>query len=213
MSRSGDADRRFRVVCETCDWHGHATYPNALVTKAEAERHDERVHDGEEHADVEMVRVSTDGSGEIAPEDDRVDPGNLPESHTPALVDVDGQGPVYVADIIIRENGWVSVREWTGDRCKLPPHRVLAVRNIPTERYGERDDHGYRSKRVASEKWREEARADYPDEVDGHPVREEVDRGDGVRPDGGEREDWYPCESCGAEYRNPDAAAQCCTEG
>lgn len=65
MSRSeAGSDRRFRVFCPACDWHADATHPNSLVASAEAERHDDRNHDGEETADVEAVNVVTDGGRE-----------------------------------------------------------------------------------------------------------------------------------------------------
>ena len=99
---------------------------------------------------------------------DRVDPENL-INERPSLVDVDGQGTVYVADARVRENGWLWIREWDGRTAKLPPHRVLAVRRVETERHGVPDAKGRKSKRVASEKWREEAKQS-PDAIGEQPV-------------------------------------------
>ena len=50
-----DDDQRYRISCPGCDWEGDATYSNALVAGAEADRHDERAHGGEETAFVETV--------------------------------------------------------------------------------------------------------------------------------------------------------------
>ncbi|WP_121822846.1 hypothetical protein [Halostella salina] len=93
---------------------------------------------------------------------DRVDPDNLPQSHSPAVIEVRNQGTVYVADHTILDSGWVSVREWSGDRAKIPPQRALAIRRVPTEHYGERDESGFRPMRVADESWRAEASPDTP---------------------------------------------------
>ncbi|WP_240936920.1 hypothetical protein, partial [Halomicrobium mukohataei] len=68
-------------------------------------------------------RVLTDG-GQIDPESDRVDPERLPDTYTPAYVDVRGQGPVYVANYETLSSGWLALTEWRGTRTKLPPHRV-----------------------------------------------------------------------------------------
>jgi hypothetical protein len=84
-----------------------------------------------------------------------VDPENLPSSYTPAYVQVRGQGLVFVADYQTLDSGWIRVTEWSRDRAKLPPHRVMAVREVRTEFYG--NSH---SKRLADEKRRQQARAD-----------------------------------------------------
>lgn len=67
-STESQGNRRFRVVCPACEWRADATHPKSLVAEAEAERHDERVHDGEEIADVEAVTVITDGGPETTTE-------------------------------------------------------------------------------------------------------------------------------------------------
>lgn len=119
------------------------------------------------NAPGEGQRALTDGGFQRDPddwnddesdEDDRVDPENLPGRATPAYIQVRGQGPVYVADYKILDSGWIRVREWRERVVKLPPHRVQAIRNVRTEFYGERDDRGNRSKRVADEEQREQAR-------------------------------------------------------
>lgn len=96
---------------------------------------------------------------------DPVDPDNL-INERPALVEVTQQGTVYVADARVRDSGWLRVKEWDGQRAMVPPHRVETVRRVETERHGERDAQGMRPKRVADEKWREEAKQD-PDEIGG----------------------------------------------
>jgi len=160
-------DRRYRVVCDECDFESK-TYPNRLVTEAEAERHDDRRHDGEETADVEMLRVASDG-GKIDPESDRVDPERLPDTYTPAYVDVRDQGPVYVANYETLSSGWLSLTEWSGRRSKLPPHRVRAIREVRTEYYDRSDeDEAYvKGKRVADSDRMEQA---LPDEAAGKAV-------------------------------------------
>ncbi|ACV46603.1 hypothetical protein [Halomicrobium mukohataei] len=119
-------------------------------------------------------RVLPDG-GEIEPESDRVDPERLPDTYTPAYVDVRGQGPVYVANYETLSSGWLSLTEWRGTRTKLPPHRVGGVREVRTETYdpAPETDRYTRTKRVADEQRREQAR---PDDaggktvVDGHSI-------------------------------------------
>ncbi|WP_144901394.1 hypothetical protein [Halobellus captivus] len=96
---------------------------------------------------------------------DRVDPENL-INERPSLVDVDGQGALYVADARVRENGWLWIKEWDGRTAKLPPHRLLAVRRVATESADETNAFGGDKKRVASAKWREEAKRS-PDEIGG----------------------------------------------
>jgi len=213
-------DRRFRVVCEACDWQADATHPNSLVADAEADRHNERVHDGTDEADVEAVLPVTDGGTveEIAPEDDRVDPRQLPKGYTPAVVVIRQAGPKFIANYETLSSGWLSVTQWDGQRVKLPPNRVASVSDVRTEY-----DQGGEVRRVANEHKREQGRAVYPDQVSGAPRREDadVDRGEGVRTDGGDLPEgfepvhtsgeWYECD-CGAEYRNEQAAEDCCTQ-
>lgn len=67
MSDAENADRRFRVFCDVCDWHADASHPNTLVASAEAARHDDRNHDGDETADVEAVNVVLDGGEDETP--------------------------------------------------------------------------------------------------------------------------------------------------
>lgn len=78
-------------------------------------------------------------------------------SNRPALVDVDGQGPVFVAHASTLDNGWLRVREWSGTTAKLPPHRVRQVRYLKTEPNGERWTDGRQPKQLADETWREKA--------------------------------------------------------
>ena len=87
---------------------------------------------------------------------DKPDPTALISSR-PAIVEVDGQGPVFVADASTKSNGWLRVREWNGTSAKLPPHRVKQVRYLEIEHYGDRRKDGSRPKRLASRKWRERA--------------------------------------------------------
>jgi hypothetical protein len=94
---------------------------------------------------------------------DRVDPERLPDTYTPAFVQVREQGPVYVADYSILESGWIRVTEWPGDRVKLPPHKVAAIREVQTEFYDKTEGEGFCRKRVAQKKHREQARPDDPD--------------------------------------------------
>jgi hypothetical protein len=87
------------------------------------------------------------------------DPTDLLDHERPALVEVRYQGTMFVADASTRENGWVRLRQWDGSHIKLPPHRVLAVQYLETERYGDRDDMGVRSKRLTDEALRSEPEA------------------------------------------------------
>jgi hypothetical protein len=56
---------------------------------------------------------------------DPIDPENLPlnPEYTPALVQVRGQGPVYVADYQTLDSGWLRVTEWRGCRVIRFPAR------------------------------------------------------------------------------------------
>ena len=94
------------------------------------------------------------------------DPTNLRRHERPALVDVSGQGPVFVADASTKDNGWLRVKEWNGTSAKLPPHRVRAVRYLETEYYGNARDDGSKPKRLAAERWRAEA-AEIIEEIQG----------------------------------------------
>jgi len=85
------------------------------------------------------------------------DPTALMTTERPALVDLEGQGAVFVANASTSDNGWLRIKEWNGTSAKLPPHRVNAVRYLETEHYGERRKDGSRPKQLASEEWREEA--------------------------------------------------------
>jgi hypothetical protein len=87
------------------------------------------------------------------------DPENLRRSEDPALVDVKGQGPVYVARASTTESGWLKVREWDGARAELPPHRVLAIRRLETKVVeDDRPDHPNKRRVVADPEWREQAK-------------------------------------------------------
>jgi len=97
-----------------------------------------------------------------------IDPEDLIKER-PALVEVTEQGAVYVADARVRDNGWLRVKEWDGRVAKVPPHRVVTVRYVETEHYGERRSDGSRPKRIAEEKWRQEAKQD-PDEISAQAV-------------------------------------------
>jgi hypothetical protein len=99
-----------------------------------------------------------DESEDVENVDDWMDPEDLHYRHSPAYVQVSGQGLVYVADYMILDSGWVRVTEWCDERVKLPPSRVDAIREVPTEPYGERDDFGERPCRVAGEDDRERAK-------------------------------------------------------
>jgi len=82
------------------------------------------------------------------------DPESLSDHATPALVEVKGQRAVFVANVLWKDSGWIRVTEWEGAYTHLPPHRVLAVRCIETERRGEPLDS---PKRIADPDWREKA--------------------------------------------------------
>jgi hypothetical protein len=87
-------------------------------------------------------------------------------NNLPAIVDVESQGPVFVAHATTLDNGWLRVREWNGTSAKLPPHRVKQVRYLETERHGEARSDGMKPKRLADRKWRERAREWAADETD-----------------------------------------------
>ena len=78
-------------------------------------------------------------------------------SNRPAIVDVDGQGAVFVAHASTLDNGWLRIREWNGTTAKIPPHRVKQVRYLKTEFHGEPRDDGTKPKRIADRKWRDRA--------------------------------------------------------
>ncbi|WP_262175010.1 hypothetical protein [Haloarcula laminariae] len=100
----------------------------------------------------EQQLIATDG-GRPGP-----DPENLTDADKPAVIDVDGDGDVYVASAKVRENGWLWLKQWDGRTFKLPPHRIRAIQRIRTERHGEPDKMGMKPQRVADEEWRERAR-------------------------------------------------------
>ena len=84
----------------------------------------------------------------------------------PALVDVVGQGPVFVAHASTLDNGWLRIREWNGTTSKLPPRRVNQIRYLETETHGETRNDGTKPKRIADREWRERAQewtSDAPD--------------------------------------------------
>ncbi|WP_159900776.1 hypothetical protein [Salinirussus salinus] len=97
------------------------------------------------------------------------DPEDLYSHHNPALVDVKGQGAVFVAKASTCDDGWLRVREWTGVSVKLPPRRVNQVRYLETERYGEPRDDGMKPVRLADEEYRELARQWVDEEEDEQP--------------------------------------------
>lgn len=86
------------------------------------------------------------------------DPDDLTTHERPAVVDVEEQGIVFVAHASVDDPAWLRVREWNGTTVKIPRHRVKQLRYLPTERYGDRDENGRKSKRIADEHWREKAR-------------------------------------------------------
>jgi len=88
---------------------------------------------------------------------DTPNPADLTNVDKPAVVDVDGQGNVYVASAKVRDNGWLWLKQWDGQTFKLPPHRVNAVQRIRKERYGEADNSGMKPQRIADEDWRRRA--------------------------------------------------------
>lgn len=75
----------------------------------------------------------------------------------PALVDIDGQGAIFVSHASTCDNGWLRVREWNGTTTKIPPHRVQQVRYLETEFYGDPRSDGSKPKRIADPDWRERA--------------------------------------------------------
>jgi len=85
------------------------------------------------------------------------DPENLRMEERPAVIDVSGQGAVFVALAKTKDNGWLRVREWDGTSAKLPAHRVNAVRYLEIEAVDDPDGDRGKLKRIASEKWRAEA--------------------------------------------------------
>ena len=59
---------------------------------------------------------------------------------------------VYLADVTVRDSGWLEYTEWSGERGLLPPRECGRVKFVPTERV---DDELRR--RVASETLRRRA--------------------------------------------------------
>ena len=86
------------------------------------------------------------------------DPEKLRRSERPAILHHEGQGAVFVADASTLDSGWLRVKEWSGDTVKIPPQRVRGVRHLETEYYGEQRSDGSKPKRIAEERWREEAK-------------------------------------------------------
>jgi len=125
----------------------------------------------------------TDG-GETAEESDRVDPEDLPDTFTPAVVHFREDAPAFVADYTTLSSGWVAVRAWWGERIKLPPRRVLSISEIHTEPAAPPTE-DYRPRRVADEDRRQQARDAIPGTIPGTPMSDDVDRGEGIRTDGG----------------------------
>ncbi|WP_436909931.1 hypothetical protein [Halosimplex marinum] len=83
-----------------------------------------------------------------------VDPERLHDRATPAVVDVEGQGAVFVADVLFKDSGWIRITEWNGRYAYLPPHRVRQIKQIEVERP---DDDLSQAFRVAEPEWRERA--------------------------------------------------------
>jgi hypothetical protein len=94
------------------------------------------------------------------------DPDNLRREERPAVVDVEGQGAVFVALAATKDNGWLRIREWNGTRAKLPPHRVNTVQYLETETDRETLDG---ARRLADPEWRAEAR-EFVDDDGEQPV-------------------------------------------
>ena len=67
-------DRRYRVVCDACDFESRGNYGNRLVAGAEADRHDERAHGGEQSAEVETMQVAGDGGDDVVGCDESAEP-------------------------------------------------------------------------------------------------------------------------------------------
>ncbi|WP_459194732.1 hypothetical protein [Halosimplex sp. J119] len=137
--RSGKMDR----TCVTCGRLMGVT----PVSKAPAKTPGE----GEQHA-------MTDGGQD--PEDGP-DPERLPDTYTPAIVQLSGSGvgDTFVADYEILSSDWVRVTEWSGERTKFPPRRVMEIREVRTEYVGEPSpDTVPRPKRVVKDAQRQQAR-------------------------------------------------------
>jgi len=83
------------------------------------------------------------------------DPDDLPREWSPSVVEIADQGAVFVADAQVRDDGWLSIREWGGQRVKLPPHRVRAVKRLDTESV---DDGLRRRQRLTDDDWRAKAK-------------------------------------------------------
>ncbi|WP_225334926.1 hypothetical protein [Halomicrobium urmianum] len=89
---------------------------------------------------------------------DPIDPETVGDRR-PSVVEIEDQGPVYVADARVRDNGWLWMKEWSGRTTKVPPRRVLAIKRVETERYdGGEGDRYLKCKRVADPAWRERAK-------------------------------------------------------
>ena len=61
-----------------------------------------------------------------------VDPCDLPSGFTPAFVETRDQ-LLYLANVTVRESGWLEFTEWTGDSGMLPPHQCGKVKFVATE--------------------------------------------------------------------------------
>jgi len=83
------------------------------------------------------------------------DPERLGDDR-PAVVELTDQGAVFVADADTRSNGWLAIRQWDGERIKLPPHCVHVVRYIETVRV-EADDGEIPTRKIAELDWMQEA--------------------------------------------------------
>lgn len=83
------------------------------------------------------------------------DPERLGDDR-PAVVELEGQGAVFVANADTRKNGWLAIRQWDGERVKLPPHRVHVVRYIETVRV-QADDDEIPPRKIAEPDWMQEA--------------------------------------------------------
>jgi hypothetical protein len=97
-------------------------------------------------------------SDETATKVDPSDPERLSPHYTPAYIMSRQHGERFVASYMILDSGWIRVTDWNGDRWKYPPSEVTAVRETKTERYGERDEHGYRPIRLVDEEEIQKAR-------------------------------------------------------
>ncbi|WP_254272188.1 hypothetical protein [Haloarcula marina] len=109
---------------------------------------------------------------------DAVDPEDLPGSYTPAVVQLASEGPVFVADYYTLSSGWVAVRQWDGERVKVPPHRVSTISEVRVQSYG--TDRTCLKRRVADDERREMAVSDttagmvVPDAVEATPPTSET---------------------------------------